>query len=175
MNKLNSWPSEWSREPSPHAEWVRAADLAALALPRPIVLMNGCYDILHTGHLQLLAAATRATSHGGSVVLALDSDERIRSSKGPGRPVLNWVQRATQLAWTRSVHYLVEIRTDQDFLMLWTAIQPDLRVRGQTYQGKPSRLGETPTLWVPDLTGLSTSKIAAKLLASAALGANHRA
>lgn len=135
--------------------WVRPADLAKLDLPRPVVLVNGVFDLLHSGHLKLLFAAR---SKAATVVCGLESDNRARKAKGEGRPILNWIERATALAYT-PIDYLVEIDNEGDMKRLVAAISPDLRVQSEEYKGKPSRFPTIPKLLVRLGKGMSTTEI----------------
>lgn len=138
---------------------MRPAELGQVRLPRPIVLVNGCFDLLQTGHLMVLAHARSAAGPRGTLVLALDSDALVGARKGPSRPILTWAERATQLGWTTLIDYISEIRNDEEFVGLVEALEPDLRVRGGEYRGKPSRIKVIPTIWVPNLSGLSTTEL----------------
>src|SRR5215510_13807512 len=68
-----------------------------------IVLANGCFDVLHVGHVRYLAGA-RAL--GDVLVVGINSDEQVERLKGPGRPVLSAVERAELVASLESVTYV---------------------------------------------------------------------
>ena len=72
--------------------------------PRPIVLANGCFDILHVGHVRYLEAAA---SLGGTLVVALNDDASTRALKGAGRPVVPAAERAEMLRALRCVDHVL--------------------------------------------------------------------
>ena len=133
--------------------WVRITDFAKLRLKHPIVLVNGCFDLLHAGHWKTIFHARR---HGKTVVIALDSDRLVNERK-PDRPIMSWIERATALGFTPA-DYLVEIDSDKEFLQLVELLKPDLRVKGAEYRDKPSRIPEVPTLFIHE-SGMRTSEI----------------
>jgi D-beta-D-heptose 7-phosphate kinase/D-beta-D-heptose 1-phosphate adenosyltransferase len=95
-----------------------------------IAFTNGCFDILHAGHISFLRASRQA---GDLLVVGLNSDRSIRRIKGPGRPVNNQDDRLMVLSELQSVDYLVLF--DQDTpLKLIKAIRPDALVKGADYR-----------------------------------------
>ncbi|MFO7596044.1 MAG: D-glycero-beta-D-manno-heptose 1-phosphate adenylyltransferase [Desulfocurvibacter africanus] len=103
--------------------------IAVLAPLRPvssIVFTNGCYDILHPGHVDLLQ---RARSMGDVLVLGLNSDESVRRLKGPTRPVSRLAERAFVLAGLECVDYIVSFDEDTP-LELIKAVQPKVLIKG---------------------------------------------
>ncbi len=135
--------------------WVRINDFQKLLprLKRPIVLLNGCFDLLHSGHMKTIFHSRR---HAKTLVCALDSDQMVASSK-PGRPILSWIERATSLGYM-PIDYLTEINSNEEFLKLVELLKPDLRVKGAEYRDKPSRIPEVPCLFIHD-SGMRTSEI----------------
>ena len=91
-----------------------------------VVFTNGCFDILHVGHVRYLAAAR---SEGEILVVGLNSDESIRSIKGDKRPIIGQDQRAEILASLGCVDY-VTLFNEPDPLRLIQAIKPDVLVKG---------------------------------------------
>lgn len=144
----------------PDPPWVRIDDFKGLQLDRPIALVNGTFDLFHSGHMKILAHAKK---HSKTIVVAIDSD-RMVGEKKPGRPFMTWVERAVAFRFM-PVNFIVEIDTDGDFKRLVQLLQPDLRVRGAEYRDKPSRIKNIPTLWVHD-SGIHTSEIVRRVLAS---------
>jgi len=69
-------------------------------------LITGCFDILHTGHVELLRFAKK---HTDVLIIGLENDETIRLSKGSGRPIHNFTQRSNVLSELASVDYIFEI------------------------------------------------------------------
>ncbi len=94
--------------------------------PRPLVFTNGCFDILHAGHVHLLR---RARAHGEMLVVALNSDASITRLKGPSRPVTPLQQRAYVLAGLECVDAVIAFEEDTP-LELIKAIRPDVLVKG---------------------------------------------
>ena len=148
----------------------RASELSeALALdllPRPAIVVNGVFDLLHPGHLQLLSwvsiASIQATR--STVIALLDSDRLVRSTKGRDRPVLTFAERAAALGTFPYIDYIIEIDNDKEFKEVWKLLKPDIRVRGEEYKGKKSRVSCKETIWVPKLSGLSTTEICRRVV-----------
>ena len=126
--------------------WVRPPGLSKLTLPRPVVLVNGCFDLFHPAHAKLIFAA-REKATPGTLVCALDSDDRVREMKGPQRPIMTFIERATMLGYM-PVDYLVEVDGDEDMVALIEAIKPDLRVQGSDHKGRKTRFPSIPKMFV---------------------------
>ena len=95
-----------------------------------IVFTNGCFDLLHAGHLALLHAAA---AHGDALVLAINSDESVRRLKGPDRPLVPEQERAALLAALECVDAVTIFDEDTPIETL-QAIRPDVLVKGQDYR-----------------------------------------
>ena len=91
-----------------------------------IAFTNGCFDILHAGHVNYLEAARRTAD---CLVVGLNSDSSVRALKGPGRPVNSEADRARVLAALGAVDYVV-LFGEQTPLRLITAIRPEVLVKG---------------------------------------------
>ena len=99
------------------------------------MLVNGTFDILHIGHLNLLSYAK---SYPGSYVLVLiDSDRRVRELKGSTRPVNTEYERASLLAALKYVDRVEIFDTDQELINLIKDYSPDIMVKGSDYKDKP--------------------------------------
>lgn len=97
------------------------------ALPRPLVFTNGCFDILHRGHVTYLA---QARAQGAALVVALNTDESVRRlGKGDDRPVNHLPQRAAVMAALESVSMVTWFDADTP-LELILAIRPDVLIKG---------------------------------------------
>jgi D-beta-D-heptose 7-phosphate kinase/D-beta-D-heptose 1-phosphate adenosyltransferase len=94
-----------------------------------IAFTNGCFDLLHPGHVALLNQARKA---GDRLVVGLNSDLSVRRLKGPGRPVQGEVARATLLASLKAVDAVVIFEEDTP-LELIRALQPDVLLKGADY------------------------------------------
>jgi len=108
-----------------------AAALRAVLAPRRgagarIVFTNGCFDLLHPGHVRYLTAA-RAL--GDLLVVGLNDDASVRRLKGPGRPVLRLEERAEVLAGLAAVDHLVVFAADTPRALI-AALAPDVLVKG---------------------------------------------
>jgi rfaE bifunctional protein nucleotidyltransferase chain/domain len=97
---------------------------------KKIVFTNGCFDILHAGHVRYLAAAKSA---GQILVVGLNSDESVKKIKGRKRPIVGQVQRAEVLAGLGCVDY-VTIFDAPDPLELIEILKPDVLVKGADWQ-----------------------------------------
>jgi len=91
-----------------------------------IVFTNGCFDLLHPGHVRYLAAA-RAL--GDVLVVGLNDDASIGRAKGPGRPILTLTERAEVLAGLTAVDHLVAFHEDTPHSLI-AALVPDVLVKG---------------------------------------------
>ena len=91
-----------------------------------LVFTNGCFDLLHPGHVSYL---TQARSLGDALVVALNSDRSVRALKGEGRPILNQSERAEVIAALEAVDY-VTIFDEETPRELIAAVLPDVLVKG---------------------------------------------
>jgi D-beta-D-heptose 7-phosphate kinase/D-beta-D-heptose 1-phosphate adenosyltransferase len=107
---------------------------------KKIVFTNGCFDILHKGHIALLNQAREA---GDVLIVGVNSDESIRALKGPDRPINSLEDRITVLAGLQSVDYLVSF-SEESPAHLIQALKPDIFVKGANYT--ESSLPEGPLL-----------------------------
>lgn len=96
---------------------------------KKIVFTNGCFDILHHGHLDLLA---RAADLGNVLILGLNTDDSVKRLKGPERPVTNEQDRAFQVASLLCVDAVCLFDEDTPEEMI-KAIKPDVLVKGGDY------------------------------------------
>ena len=94
-----------------------------------IVLANGCFDVLHVGHIRYLDGA-RAL--GDLLVVGVNSDRQVAIQKGPGRPIMPQHERAELLAALESVSY-VTIFDEPTVEELLRAIRPDVHAKGTDY------------------------------------------
>jgi rfaE bifunctional protein nucleotidyltransferase chain/domain len=97
---------------------------------KKLVFTNGCFDILHVGHVRYLNAARKL---GDALVVAINSDKSVRELKGPSRPVVGETERAEMLAGLRSVDY-VTIFDDVSPRTLVASLLPDILVKGGDYE-----------------------------------------
>jgi D-beta-D-heptose 7-phosphate kinase/D-beta-D-heptose 1-phosphate adenosyltransferase len=97
---------------------------------RKIVMTNGCFDLLHTGHIALLSEAKKL---GQVLIVAIDDDESVRRVKGEGRPVLMAVERTRILAALDVVDYVTVFATDR-LTELIENLRPDVLTKGSNYK-----------------------------------------
>jgi len=99
---------------------------------RKVVFTNGCFDILHVGHVKYLE---EAKSYGDVLILGLNSDESVSRLKGPTRPVNSEEDRAYILASLEAVDYVVQFYDDTPYELI-KIVQPHILVKGGDYEGK---------------------------------------
>ena len=105
----------------------------ARAAGRKIAFTNGCFDILHAGHVRYL---TKAKKGGRCLIVGLNSDRSVRRLKGPQRPVNKQQYRAEVLAALECVDW-VTIFDDETPYRLIAAVKPDILIKGADWKGKP--------------------------------------
>jgi rfaE bifunctional protein nucleotidyltransferase chain/domain len=94
-----------------------------------VVFTNGCFDLLHVGHVRYLAAAR---SQGDLLIVGLNSDASVRLIKGPKRPIVRQKHRAEVLASLMCVDYVV-LFEEPDPLRLIQTVKPDVLVKGEDW------------------------------------------
>ena len=94
-----------------------------------ITLANGCFDLLHVGHVRYLRAAKQL---GGQLVVAINSDDSVRKLKGEGRPLMPAEERAEILSALADVDAIV-VFTEPDVRALVREIRPDIQAKGPDY------------------------------------------
>ena len=94
-----------------------------------ITLANGCFDLLHVGHIRYLQAAKQL---GGRLVVAVNADQSVRKLKGEGRPIMPESERAEILAALSSIDAVV-IFPEPDVRALIREIHPDVQAKGTDY------------------------------------------
>lgn len=101
----------------------------ARAAGRTVALGNGCFDILHVGHVRYLQGAK---AEADELVVAVNADDSVRRLKGPGRPILPAEERALLVASLRAVDHVVVFEED-DVRRLLLALRPDVHCKGTDY------------------------------------------
>ena len=132
-----------------------------------LVFTNGCFDILHVGHVRYLQ---RARELGDALLVAINSDRSVRELKGAGRPVMNEQERAELLAALSAVDY-VTIFDDISPRSLIAELLPDVLVKGGDYnldeihgREEVERAGGR-VLSLPFIEGASTSSLIERIKA----------
>ena len=97
------------------------------------IFVNGTFDILHPGHIQLL---NYAKSLGDSLTVGIDSDRRVREKKGPTRPVNSVGDRAYMLQNLKAVDYIVVFDSDEELERCIKTVKPDIMVVGSDWKDK---------------------------------------
>lgn len=138
-----------------------------------VVLTNGCFDLLHLGHIRYLQAACRL----GRLIVGLNADQSVRDLKGPTRPVVGQSERAAVLAALRCVE-LVTIFTEPTAEALLEAIRPNIYVKGADYapgahpwpEAETARRIGTRVETIPLIQGYSTTALIKKIRTDGAGG-----
>jgi D-beta-D-heptose 7-phosphate kinase/D-beta-D-heptose 1-phosphate adenosyltransferase len=97
-----------------------------------LILTNGCFDLLHAGHIMLFSASKQL---GDILIVAIDDDESVKKLKGSGRPVLNAYERCRILSALDAVDYVV-VFSSHELKKLIEVIQPDVLTKGSNYSSK---------------------------------------
>jgi rfaE bifunctional protein nucleotidyltransferase chain/domain len=133
---------------------------------RKIAFTNGCFDILHVGHVRYLREARKT---GGVLVLALNSDTSVRAIKGDKRPLVPEAERADVAASLESVNYVI-IFNELTPLELIEYLQPDVIVKGGDWTEENVVGRDAVKRWggsvviVPETPGASTTNIVEKII-----------
>lgn len=144
--------------------WGEAADWRRRARGR-VVFTNGVFDLLHPGHIDILA---NARAQGDALIVGVNSDDSVRRLKGPSRPVRSEQERAYVLAALRDVDAVVLFSEDTP-LELIRRLRPDVLVKGGDYTRDTVVGADDVEAWggrvviVPLVSGQSTTSIIEKL------------
>ena len=98
------------------------------------IFVNGTFDILHRGHLELLQYAQ---SLGSELLVAIDADSRVKQLKGPTRPINNQNDRKFMLESLKFVDSVWIFHDDDELEEIIEIYQPDIMVKGSDYRGQP--------------------------------------
>ncbi len=131
---------------------------------KKIVFTNGCFDLLHAGHVALLERSRRL---GDLLVVGLNSDSSVRRIKGSKRPLVNEQARAKVLAGLTSVDYVTLFPEDTPLETI-RMLRPDVLVKGGDYDLSEivGRAAVKKVVRVPLVKNLSTTKLIQKILAA---------
>ena len=99
-----------------------------------IIWTNGCFDVLHRGHIELFKYAK---SLGGKLYVGIDSDEKVKKDKGNSRPINNVKDRKFILESIKYIEEVIVFNTTEDLEEVISLIQPDIMVIGSDWKGKP--------------------------------------
>jgi len=98
------------------------------------IFVNGTFDIVHKGHLELL---NYSRSLGTYLLVAIDSDRRVKELKGSTRPINTQDDRVMLLKNLRAVNAVWTFDTDDELIKILKAYKPDIMVKGSDYRDKP--------------------------------------
>ncbi len=169
MNPLADNPKLMSMETA----IARRAELRAAG--KRLVLTNGCFDLLHCGHLHYLKEAAKL---GDELWIGLNGEDSVRALKGATRPVLNDLERAYALGALPFIHGLFVFQTPRLDAEI-RALKPDVYAKAGDYTVEKLDPGERAALlqagteirFLPFLPGYSTTALIAKITAAAKAGA----
>jgi rfaE bifunctional protein nucleotidyltransferase chain/domain len=142
-----------------------AAVAADRAQGRSIAFANGCFDVLHVGHVRYLEGAAREADR---LIVAVNDDAAVERLKGPGRPVLAAADRAELVAALRAVDYVV-VFPDATVARLLELLKPDVHCKGTDYTADSVPERETVRAYggrvaiVGDDKGHSTTELLEKI------------
>ncbi len=97
-----------------------------------IVLTNGCFDLLHVGHIKLFSASKKL---GDVMIVAIDDDDSVRNLKGSGRPVISATERVRILSALDSVDYMI-VFANSELDQVIKSIRPDILTKGSNYDSE---------------------------------------
>lgn len=132
---------------------------------RTVAFTNGCFDLLHAGHVAYLAWARRQAD---ALIVGLNSDESVRRIKGPKRPLVPQADRARVLAALEAVDYVVLFEEDEPAALI-AELRPDVLVKGEDWAHYVSGREVVESyggrvVLAPLVEGRSTSELIQKIL-----------
>ncbi len=158
--------ARWKGEISLYEEAPRQHANCEVIDPGATVFTNGCFDVLHAGHVAMLR---EARAQGGRLVVAVNSDASVRRLKGPARPLQPLADRMTVLSALSCVSEVVSFDTETELLGLIYQRQPDVLAKGGDYTAEEVVGGR----WVESysgrvhltqhLAGISTTRLLERL------------
>lgn len=98
-------------------------------------MVNGTFDVLHPGHIALL---NTARSYGDYLIVAIDTDRRVRELKGESRPINNQIDRKIMLSNLKAVDIVEFFDSKEELIKLMETYKPDVYVKGGDWKGKAS-------------------------------------
>ena len=132
-----------------------------------VVFTNGCFDILHAGHVAYLE---EAKGLGDVLMVGLNSDDSVRRLKGAGRPIMPEAERATVLAGLEAVDYVCLFKEDTAHALI-EALVPDVLVKGGNYrmdeivEGEAALRRGIEVYALKEVTGASTTALIDQIVA----------
>ena len=131
---------------------------------KSVVFTNGCFDLLHVGHVRLFRSAKKL---GDVLVVAVNSDHSLRKLKGSGRPLVDQKSRAEVLAALDVIDYVVIFDEDTPLETI-RALKPDVLMKGGDYELSQivGRDSVKKVVLFPLVKGISTTRIIQKILSA---------
>ena len=125
---------------------------------KTIGFVNGCFDVLHVGHIRMLCFAKNQCD---VLIVGIDGDERVRKMKGNSRPINNEADRSEFLLSITSVDKVSVFNNEAELIDLINSINPDIMVVGSDYQNKRviGAKHAKKLVFFDRIAGYSTSKI----------------
>ncbi len=157
LGKIQSKIQSWEEAKSTVGHWK--------AEGQRVVFTNGCFDLLHYGHLCYLA---QARAEGSKLVVGLNSAASVRRLKGPHRPINDEATRQLQMAALEFVDLVVPFGQDTPFQLI-SLLQPDVLVKGGDYRPEDIvgadvvQAGGGEVKVLPYIKGYSTTAIEARI------------
>ena len=139
---------------------------APLQVQKRVVFTNGCFDLMHAGHVSYLREARH---QGDLLVVGLNSDQSVRTIKGSSRPIVGQDMRAQVLEALECVDYIT-LFDDPDPLKLIVALKPDVLVKGADWEeaqivgAREVRDSGGDVVRIPLMPGISTSEIIRRIV-----------
>jgi rfaE bifunctional protein nucleotidyltransferase chain/domain len=129
---------------------------------KKVVFTNGCFDIVHAGHVSLFA---KARSYGDALIAAVNSDSSVKRLKGPKRPLVDEKSRCKLLAALESVDYVVVFKEDTPAEII-KQLKPDILIKGGDYKIDEivGRKDVKKVVRFPFIKGFSTTGLINKIL-----------
>lgn len=144
------------------AKIIRANAYAKGGMDGRVVFTNGCFDILHPGHLDVIKKCREVAGPRGTVVVALNSDESVRRLKGASRPIMSEAARLEMVANIVGVDYSVSFDEDTPWELI-ESLRPEVIVKGGEYKADEVVGAELAVVViVPTREGFSTTDIVRK-------------
>jgi rfaE bifunctional protein nucleotidyltransferase chain/domain len=140
-----------------------SGDWSPLPTASSYIWTNGCYDVLHVGHLRLLAECNRHVklNSGSMLMVGIDSDARIKQTKGETRPINDQLKRAEMLLSIKGVDGVFIYDTAEELESIISEISPKVMVIGEEYKNKTVVGGQyaSSVVFFPKVENFSTTNL----------------
>jgi len=125
-----------------------------------VVFISGCFDILHRGHFELIEFASLCNPKT-KIIIALDTDEKVKKDKGINRPFNTLEDRMYALSLIKFIDQIKSFNSEEELIQMLKIIQPDVRIVGSDWEGKKI-VGEEyckEIVYFDRIPGYSTTRI----------------